>query len=262
MQIHSTAIIDAGAVLGADCTIGPFSIIEGGVTLGKGCQIASHVVVRRGTHLGDNARVDSFTVLGGEPQSIGFDSSVESGVRIGENAIFRESCTVHRSMYAGKETIVGDDCYFMAQSHAAHDCVLGNGIILANSVHLGGHVEVGDKCFLGGLSGVHQNARIGAYSIVGSCAFITLDVPPCLMVTERNVVNGLNRVGLKRLGFDAETLKDLKACYRMVYSGALNLKVLAAEAKANPELGTGLLGTQFLDFFEAGKRGFARPKND
>lgn len=242
MQIHPSAIIDETAILGAGCIVGPYAIIESGVKLGTGCTIASHAILRKGTQLGKDVQVDSFTVLGGDPQSIGFDRSIESGVRVGDKVVFRESCTVHRSMYAGQATVVGESCYFMAQSHAAHDCVLGNGIILANSVHLGGHVEVGDSVFLGGLSGVHQNSRIGAFSMIGSCSFITLDVPPCLMVTERNDVNGLNRVGLKRLEFEAEIIKDLKACYRAVYSGGMNLRNLAAEARANAELGTGELG--------------------
>ena len=122
MEIHSTAIVDESAVLGEGCTVGAYAIIEGGVHVGPDCTIASHAVLREGTHLGRGVRVDSFTVLGGEPQSVGFDSSIKSGVRVGDGVTFRESCTVHRSMFTGKETVIGNNCFFMAQAPVAHDC--------------------------------------------------------------------------------------------------------------------------------------------
>ena len=148
--IHPSATVDAGAKIGVDCKIGPYAVIEADVCLGAACEIASHAVVRKGTRLGEGVRVDSFSVLGGDPQSIGFDRSIESEVHIGDRVVFREGCTVHRSMYAGKATKIGNDCLFMAQSHVAHDCEVGDATLLANAVLLGGHVQVGERCFRGG----------------------------------------------------------------------------------------------------------------
>ncbi|NCG08578.1 MAG: acyl-ACP--UDP-N-acetylglucosamine O-acyltransferase [Verrucomicrobia bacterium] len=231
MEIHSTAIVDESAVLGEGCTVGAYAIIEGGVHVGPDCTIASHAVLREGTHLGRGVRVDSFTVLGGEPQSVGFDSSIKSGVRVGDGVTFRESCTVHRSMFTGKETVIGNNCFFMAQAHVAHDCVLGESVIAANLVLLGGHVSVGDRVFLGGGAGVHQFCRIGSYAILAGHGLMTRDLPPTLMAAGRNRVHGLNLVGLRRAGIERDVIKDLKACYQAVYEGDKNYK-----ARRRPQL--------------------------
>lgn len=262
MKIHSTAVVDERAVLGTGCSVGPYAIIEGGVQLGEGCEIASHVVLRAGTRLGDGVRVDSFSVLGGEPQSIGFDSSIESGVHVGDRVVFREGCTVHRSMYTGKATTIGNDCFLMAQAHVAHDCELGAGVIAANAVLLGGHVQVGERCFLGGGSGVHQFCRIGAYTILAGHALMTIDVPPACMAAGRNAVHGLNLVGLRRAKIGAEEIQDLKACFHAVYRGGGNYKAKARAALEEGSLGLSPMGQAFLGFFEMGKRGFASPQNN
>ncbi len=262
MAIHATAIVNDQATLGEGCTVGPYAIIEAGVHLGPECTIASHAVLREGTHLGRGVRVDSFTVLGGEPQSVGFDSSIKSGVRIGDGVTFRESCTVHRSMFAGKETIIGDNCFFMAQAHVAHDCVMGESVIAANLVLLAGHVTVGDYCFLGGGSGVHQFCRIGSYTILAGHALMTKDVPPGLMATGKNRVHGLNLVGLRRAGVERSAIKDLKACYQAVYSGEKNYKAKAQTAVRSAEIGLSSHGADFLEFFKEGERGFACPETN
>lgn len=263
MEIHSTALIDPSARIGTDCVIGPYTIVEAEVVIGAGSRLDGHVVIRRGTHLGEGVHVESFVVIGGEPQSLGFDASIESRVVIGNNVRLREGCVIHRSTQVGGETIIGDDCYLMSQTHVAHDCILGTGVIMASGALLGGHVVLGSRCFIGGGTGVHQFCRIGSYAIVGSLSMITVDVAPCLMVTQRNEVNGLNKVGLKRASFDRESIKDLKACYQGLFSrGDANLKRRAAEMLQEGACGSSELGEQFLKFFENGKRGFARPRND
>jgi UDP-N-acetylglucosamine acyltransferase len=237
-------------------------VIEGGVQVGVGCEIASHVVLRTGTRLGDGVRVDSFSVLGGDPQSIGFDRSIESGVHVGDRVVFREACTVHRSMYTGKATIIGSDCFLMAQAHVAHDCELGDAVIAANAVLLGGHAQVGERCFLGGGSGVHQFCRIGAYAILAGHALMTVDVPPACMAAGRNAVHGLNLVGLRRAKIGAEAIQDLKACFHAVYKGGGNYKAKSKAVIEEGQLGLSPMGQAFLEFFEMGKRGFACPQNN
>lgn len=261
-KIHATAVVDEGAVLGDDCSVGPYTVIEGGVQVGVGCEIASHVVLRTGTRLGDGVRVDSFSVLGGDPQSIGFDRSIESGVHVGDRVVFREACTVHRSMYTGKATIIGSDCFLMAQAHVAHDCELGDAVIAANAVLLGGHAQVGERCFLGGGSGVHQFCRIGAYAILAGHALMTVDVPPACMAAGRNAVHGLNLVGLRRAKIGAEAIQDLKACFHAVYKGGGNFKAKSKAVIEEGQLGLSPMGQAFLEFFEMGKRGFACPQNN
>lgn len=258
MSIHSTAIVSETASIGEGSSIGPYALVEDGVIVGKGCTIAGHAVIRKGTVLGDNVSVDSFSVIGGAPQSIGFDHSIESGVVVGNDTIIREGCTIHRSTTAGENTVIGESGFLMSQSHVAHDCKLAASVILANNVMIAGHVTIGEKVFVGGGAGIHQNCRIGAYAMVAGNASVAADVPPYVMTAERNQAHGLNMVGLRRGGFDQRDITDLKRCYRAVYFGGGNLKKKAAEAAREHEFGTTSTGARFLSFFEAGKRGFVQ----
>jgi len=262
MSIHSTAIISKTAKIGEGTIIGPFAIIEDGVIVGESCKIAGHAIIRKGVVLGASVTVDSFAVIGGVPQSIDFDQSIESGVVIGRGTIIREGVTIHRSTNAGEATIVGDDCFLMAQSHVAHDCKLASLVVLANNVMIAGHVAIGEKCFIGGGAGIHQFCRVGAYAMVAGNASITADVPPYVMTADRSVAHGLNLVGLRRGGFNKSDITDLKRCYRAVYFGGGNLKRKAAEAAREHEFGTTATGARFLSFFEAGKRGFVQSSSD
>jgi UDP-N-acetylglucosamine acyltransferase len=262
MLIHATAIVSETAVIGAGSVVGPFSVIEDGVVLGPLCRIASHVVLRKGTVLGDGVSVDSFAVIGGNPQSLNFETSLATGVLIGNNVEIREGSTINRATAEGMNTVLGDGCLIMAQAHVAHDCKLGKAVVLANNVMLGGHVTVGDHVFMGGGAGIHQFCRIGMYAMVAGNASITADVPPYVMVADRSVAHGLNLVGLRRGGVERPEIADLKKCYRAVFFGGGNLKKKAAEAAREHEFGVTAPGARFLSFFEFGQRGFVQSDSD
>lgn len=258
MSIHPTAMISEAAKLAPTCEVGPYAIIEAGVELGAHCKIAAHAIIREGTTLGQSVEVHSFAVIGGEPQSIGFDVATPSRIRIGDRVVVREGVTIHRAETAGCETVIGDDCFLMANAHVAHDCQLGQGVVLANNVMLAGHVSVGDRTFIGGGVGVHQFCRIGTLCMVAGNATITADVPPYIIAAERNEAHGLNVVGLRRAGFQQDQISDIKRCYRAVVFGTGNMKKKAAEAVSDESLGTSVEGANFLGFFASGKRGFVQ----
>jgi len=262
MEIHQAAIIDSSAQVGVGTTVGAGALIESGVQIGCDCKIAAYAIIRKGTTLGDSVLVDSFCVVGGDPQSIGFDPSLESSVVIGDRVMLREAVTVHRPETVGAQTVVGDDCFIMANAHVAHDCQLGKGVIMANNVMLAGHVHIGDKTVIGGGAGIHQFCRIGVYSMVAGNASITADVPPYVMAAERSEAHGLNLIGLRRGGFEQREIQDLKRCYRAVFFGGGNLKKKAEEAAREHEFGTTAAGARFLSFFESGKRGFIQSTRD
>lgn len=260
--IHPAAIIAESAVIGVGTRVGPYAIIEEGVRVGANCRIAASAILRKGCILGDGVLVDSFAVIGGDPQALSFDTSLNTGVRVGNGVRIREGVTIHRAMMDGAETVVGDDCYLMAQAHVGHDCRVGKNVVLCNAVLLGGHVEVGDRAFLGGGAGVHQFCRVGTYAMMAGNSTATFDVPPYVMAAGWNSAHGLNLVGLRRAGFGQEEISDLKRCYRAVLFGGGNPKRKAAEAKEGGRCGTTAPGTAFLTFFEGGKRGFIASQRD
>ena len=262
MNIHPTAIVSDDAVIGAGSVIGPYSVIEEGVILGENCSVAAHVIVRQGSVLGNEVTVDSFAVIGGLPQSLNFDTAIQSGVRIGDRSVIREGCTISRASSEGGNTVVSGECFLMAQSHIAHDCELGSGVVLANNVMLAGHVKVGAKTFIGGGAGIHQYCRIGAFAMVAGNASITADIPPYIMVSERNHAHGLNLVGLRRGGFERAEIADLKQSYRAVYLGSSRFRKKAAEVLKEGSCGVTSPGKEFLKFFESGNRGFAQPVSE
>ena len=241
--------------------IHPTAVVEDGVTIGAGCLIHPYVVLRAGTILGERVAVHAFSVIGGEPQDIGFKASTPSGVRIGAGTVIREQSTVNRATKEGGETVVGENCYLMATSHVGHDVRIGNKVIFANGVMIGGFTEIGDNCFLGGGVGTHQFSRMGEGVIVAGGARITLNIPPFVMVAERNQVVGLNLIGLRRRGVQRDAIRELKEAFRAVYFTPGNIREVAAQA-----LGSGVFksgeAARFFEFFAAGKRGFARARRE
>lgn len=239
--------------------IHPTAIVEPGAELGANCEIMAHAIVTRHCVLGDGVVVHPFAVIGGDPQYLKFDRRMNSQVRVGAGTVFREHVTVNRSIQEGQATTIGSNCFFMAASHAAHDCEVGNQVVLANAALLAGHVSVGDHTFFGGASAVHQFCRIGASVMVAGHAAITRDVPPYVMVAERDDVIGFNLVGLKRRGFDRETMAELKQAFHAIYETPGNIRTVAETLRdqnrfATPE------AQGFLEFFAGGKRSFVRPR--
>lgn len=237
--------------------IHPTAIIEDGAQLGAGCIIHPHAIIKRGTVLGEGVAVHPFAVLGGDPNFLKFDPATVSGVRVGAGTVIREHVTLNRSIYPGKDTIVGARCYLMANAHVGHDCTVGDDVVLATNIMLGGHVDVGSHTFFGGGAGAHQFSRIGEGVMIAGLARITQDLAPFLLVAERNEVSGLNLVGLKRRGVSREAIGELKDCYRAVFGGGDPRKLAAARLAAGVNSAE---ARRFLDFFAGGKRGFARPE--
>ncbi len=239
--------------------IHPTAIVEPGAQLGAECEIMAHAIVTKHCVLGDRVVVHPFAVIGGDPQYLKFDRASRTGVRVGAGTVIREHVTINRSICEGKDTVVGANCFLMAASHVAHDCELGDHVVLANAALLAGHVAIADNTFVGGGAAVHQFCRIGESVMVAGNASITRDVPHFTMVAERDNVIGFNIVGLKRRGFSRVTIAELKAAYREVYFTPGNIREIAAQRLAAKAFETAE-ARRFLEFFAGGKRSFARAR--
>jgi UDP-N-acetylglucosamine acyltransferase len=242
--------------------IHPTAIVEDGAQLGEGCTIEAYAIIRRHAVLGAGVHVHPFCVIGGEPQDLHFDPATDSGVRIGAGSILREGVTISRATKPGGNTTVGERCFLMASSHIAHDCQVGNEVIMANAALLAGHILIGDRAFLGGAATFHQFVRVGENAMISGASRIAQDVPPYVMAAERNHIIGLNRVGLRRRGFAAATISELKHAFHAIYGTPGNMVNHATAA-----LTSGIFATpeaqQFLAFFASGsRRGFARTRGE
>jgi len=240
-------------------TIHPTAIVEPGAQLGTDCQIMAHAIVTKHCVLGDGVVVHPFAVVGGDPQYLKFDPAMPSQVRIGAGTVIREHVTVNRSIRENQATVIGEKCFLMATSHVAHDCVLGDNVVLANAALLAGHVSVGAFTFMGGGSAVHQFCRIGESVMVAGHASITRDVPHYLMVAERDDVIAFNVVGLRRRGFTGQVMVELKRAFEEVFFTPGNIRQVAATLLAEKSLET-TEARRFLEFFAEGKRSFARAR--
>ncbi|MBD9355088.1 acyl-ACP--UDP-N-acetylglucosamine O-acyltransferase [Methylomonas albis] len=215
--IHPTAFIEIDAMLGENVSVGPFAVIEAGAVIGANSQIGAHAVVHAHVKMGDGNVLHPHSVLGGLPQDLGFDAQTESWLEIGDNNVFREGFTAHRATVVGSSTKIGSGCYFMNNSHVAHDCSVGDKTIFANNVAIGGHVEVGNNVFMGGAVVVHQFCRIGSYAIVQGTTGINMDVIPFMLIGGRPAKHyRLNIVGLRRAGIVGESYKVLSAAFRLL----------------------------------------------
>jgi UDP-N-acetylglucosamine acyltransferase len=239
--------------------IHPTAIVEAGAQLGAECEIMAGAIITKQCVLGDRVVVHPYAVIGGDPQYVKFDRATASGVRIGAGTVLREHVTVNRSIHAGGFTTIGEGCFLMAASHVAHDCAVGSQVVFANAALLAGHVSVGDHTFFGGGAAVHQYCRIGESVMVAGHASITRDVPPFTMVAERDDVIGFNLVGLKRRGFSRAAMAELKQAYHEVYFTVGNIRTVAAAVLAGGKFATPEV-RRFLQFFSEGKRSFARAR--
>ncbi|MEM9060149.1 MAG: acyl-ACP--UDP-N-acetylglucosamine O-acyltransferase [Pseudomonadota bacterium] len=231
MTIHPTAIVEDGATLGADVKIGPYSVIGPDVVLGDGVELMSHVVVAGHTKIGDETRIWPFASVGHRPQDLKY-AGEKSYLEIGARNMIREHVTLNPGTEGGGlVTRVGNGNLFMMGSHVGHDCQVGDSCVLANNATLAGHVEIGDFAILGGLSAVQQFSRIGMHVMVGGMSGVEKDVIPFgSVIGNRAHLGGLNLIGLKRRGFDRDTIHALRSAYREIFSGDGHLMDRAAEA--------------------------------
>jgi UDP-N-acetylglucosamine acyltransferase len=252
--VHPTAIVDAAAELGEDVQVGPFCRVGPGVRLGAGTELESHVVISGDTMVGERNRFAPFSVIGGPPQDLKFKGE-KTRLRIGAGNVFRESATVNCGTEGGGgETRIGDRNFFMAYVHIAHDCRIGDGVIMANAATLAGHVTVMDGATVGAFSGVHQFCRIGPAAFIGGYSVITQDaLPYVLTVGNRAESHGINVVGLRRKGATPETIAALRRTYRTVFRSKLpraeGLRQAEEKDGSVPEVAT------LLAFVRASERG-------
>ena len=260
-MIHATAIIDPGAVLGKGVEVGPYAVIGPNVTIGDDCAIGTHAVVESHVRMGKGTRVSPFASIGAPPQDLKFKGE-DTWVEIGEGTTIREYVTVNRgTVGGGGVTRVGSRVLLMAYCHVAHDCQVGDRVIMANAATLAGHITVEDGAFVGGLVGVHQFVRIGTFAIVGALSGVPLDIPPYVKAVVGRAVKGtglfgLNVIALKRNGFSPETIAGLKKAYRILFRSGLPMSEALARVEAelppSPEV------RHLLDFIRASKRGVQR----
>lgn len=221
-DVHPTAIVDGSAKLADDVTVGPFCVVEGDVEIGPGTVLRQHVIVRRYTTLGANNFVDAFVVLGGEPQDVSFRADTVSYVRIGDNNIFREGVTISRATEPGGATTVGDDTYWMANSHAGHDATICDGVTLANAVLVAGHATIGSGAILSGGVMIHQYTWVGEMVMTRGRAANSQHVPPFVMLVDINTIVGLNVVGLRRAAdISAKDREQIKEAFSITYRSKL-----------------------------------------
>jgi len=256
-DIHSTAIVDPSAELGDRVSVGPHTIIDAGVQIGDGTTVASHCLVASGVTIGRDCRIHHGAVVGSIPQDLKF-AGEETTLSVGDRTTIREFCTLNRGTVESGTTSVGSDCLLMAYVHVAHDCQLGDHVILANLVQLGGHVHIGDYAIIGGGSVVHQFEHIGKHAMVGGGFRITKDVPPYALAGHEPLrFEGLNRIGLRRRGFSAETIEALQRAYEIIYDSGLNVSQgverIKEEMNLIPEI------QDLLDFIAGSKRGIIPP---
>ena len=257
MKAHPTAIVDPRARIAADVEIGPYAVVGPDVEIGSGCWIGPHAVVTGHTRIGQRNRIFQFSSVGEAPQDKKYRGE-PTRLEIGNDNTIREFCTLNCGTAQDIGiTRIGDDNWFMAYVHVAHDCQVGSHTVFANGATLGGHVHVGDYAILGGFTGVHQFCRIGAHCITGGGSIVLLDVPPYLTVSGNPAKPyGLNVKGLKRRGFAADTVARLNRAYKILYRSGLTLNEakerLAREASECPEVRV------MLDFLASAGRGIAR----
>jgi len=254
MTIHSTAIVRPGATVAETVQVGPYSVIGEHVTIGEGTRIGSHCVIEGHTQIGRDNQIYTGVVLGSIPQDLKYKGQ-DTFLQIGDRNNFREYVTVNVGTIEGGEiTRVGSDCHIMAYSHIAHDCQIGNSVIMANAATLAGHVTLEDKVILGGLVGVHQFVRVGTFSIVGGCTKLTQDIVPYAMVDGRpSVIFGVNREGLKRAGVSHETQQGLKRAFKILFESGLPRKEALDEIRV--QCGTLEEINTLMCFVERSERG-------
>jgi len=255
--IHQQAIIEEGAVIGENVSIGPWTYISKNVVIGDNCIISANVVINGPTRIGNGNRIFQFASIGEDCQDLKYDNEPTELI-IGDNNVFRECCTIHRGTIQDKGiTQIGNNNLFMAYTHVAHDCVIGNHCILANNASIAGHVHLGDYAILGGMCGIHQFCHVGAHSFVAATSLVLKDIPPYVMASGNTAKPyGLNSEGLKRRGFSKEAIRSIKQAYRKIYRQGLTVDEALNDIANNVESCEEV--ELFTRFIQSSSRGIIR----
>jgi UDP-N-acetylglucosamine acyltransferase len=257
-HVHPTAIIHQKAELAEDVAIGPYSVIGEHVRIGRGTRVDSHVVVEGWTDIGEHCQIHSFVSLGAPPQHLQYKGE-KTHVRIGNHNILREYVTVNRgTTFGGGVTSLEDHNVLMAYVHIAHDCHIGNHVVMANAATLAGHITIGDHAIVGGLSGIHQYVRLGVYSMVGGCSAVGQDVPPFMRAAGgyRARLYGINTIGLKRHAFSDDRIRLLKRVYRALFRS--KLRIAEAVKQVRNDFADSRDVRELLVFIDGTKRGICK----
>jgi UDP-N-acetylglucosamine acyltransferase len=260
VRIDQTALVHSTAELDSGVEIGPYTVIGEGVRIGRNTKIHSHVLVDKWTTIGSACEIFQFTSLGAPPQDLGYKGE-KTELIIGDNNVIREFVTMHRATTKDKrKTVCGSNNLFMNYVHVAHDCVIGDHVIMANAATFAGHVVVSDYAIVGGLVAVHQHVRIGAHCIIGGASAVSKDVPPYVMaVGNRAKLYRLNSVGLRRHGFSKADLAEIKTAYDILFKSSLKLS--DAVERLKKELPGSAHAARFMDFIASSRRGLVRIKS-
>ena len=252
-KIHPAAIVHPDSVIGSDVEISPYAIVEDNVVIGDGSVIGTGAYIAWGVRLGEEVKVFPHAVLGTIPQDLKFGGE-ETTLEIGERTVIREFVTMNRGTSAHKKTVVGSDCLFMAYSHVAHDCSVGNNCILANSATLAGHVTIEDWAIVGGLVPVHQFVVIGCHTMIGGGWRVSKDVPPYTIAAGNPLKPvDINKIGLSRRGFSEETVSNLKKAYKILFRSKKNMRTSLTELDSLGDLGPEV--NHLKEFIRSSKRG-------
>jgi UDP-N-acetylglucosamine acyltransferase len=254
-QIHSTAIVSAEADVGDGVRVGPYCVIEGPVTIGPDCEFGPHVHLVGPLALGRGNKVGTGAVIGTDPQHLGYKGQ-PTRTEIGDFNTFREHVTVHRGSHVDLVTRIGDRNYFMAHSHVAHDCRVGNDCVLANAVLLAGHCQLQDRVFISGSAALHQFVRMGRLSFLTGLEGVSKDVIPFVMVRDRFALAGVNVVGMRRAGMSASDTQAARRAFRILFRSELLLR--PAMEQLERELGAHPVVAEMLQFIRQSKRGIMR----
>lgn len=253
MAIHPTAVVDPQAEIDPSAELGPYVVVEGPVVVGAGTRVMAHAVLAGHTVIGRDNVIHYGAVIGNEPQDLGYRGA-PTGVRIGDRNILREHVEIHRATRLEQPTTLGDDNFLLSQAHVAHDCQLGNHVILATGATLGGHVQVADQVFVSGNCVVHQRVRIGRLSLLRGLSRTSRDVPPFTIMDWTHTVRALNRVGLRRAGLPPEAIRALQRAFATLFRARRNLRDALAEVESAPRTAE---VEELVGFIKASTRGVA-----
>ena len=250
-KIHSTALVEPGAQIGADVEIGPFSVIGPQAMIGEKTIVQSHVVIEGNVAIGTDNFVGHGAIIGAPPQDLSFSLERNTKVEIGNDNVIREYCTIHRGSPEGSVTKIGNKNFLMAGAHIGHNCEIGTNVIIANNCLLAGHVRVDDGAFLGGGSTFHQHMHVGRLVMVQGSSAFGKDLPPFVIAAERNSVFGVNVIGLKRAGFSVQDRDEIKNAFKLLYTSGLNISQVLEKAAV---MKFGEAAREFFAFVAAAKK--------